>query len=171
MYRFIVIGASVLIASCSLNSEDSAVPTITQSDYDLVETPYTDDNRAVATVRAAHEQAKAEGKLLLITLGGNWCSDCKAISGMMKIPEIADFISENYVSVNVNVGEYDMNMNVPAEFGLNDWEGVPTLLIVDGTGTILNRGAQSEFRNARERKPQDLATYLWTYIRTGDDQS
>ena len=48
--------------------------------------PYDEQADAKATVVAAKARAKANHKLLLIDLGGNWCLDCRILAGTMDVP-------------------------------------------------------------------------------------
>lgn len=125
--------------------------------------PYDPALDAQAAIDRAFAQARGENKRVLIKMGGNWCPDCRILAGMTEIPEIADLIAENYAVVKVDVGRYDRNMDVPQRFGMEELEGVPTLLIVTPEGRVLNAAEPSIFRNARERDPQDFANYLYRY--------
>jgi thiol-disulfide isomerase/thioredoxin len=128
--------------------------------------PYDEHADADATVAAAKAKAGATGKLLLIDLGGNWCGDCRVLAGVMALPEVKAFLGRHYVDVNVDVGRFDRNLQVPARYGItNRLEGVPSVLIVDPrTGKLLNREHISALADARSMTPQALADWLaqWT---------
>src|SRR5690348_5889541 len=72
--------------------------------------PFDDAADANKDVDAALTQAKAEHKLVFIDLGGNWCADCRVLSGIMDLPEVKPFIDAHYVVVNVDVGRFNRNL-------------------------------------------------------------
>ena len=141
--------------------------------------PYDEALDVEAALDAALARAKEEDKLVLVTMGGNWCPDCRVLSGMMKSDALAPFVAERFEVVSVDVGRpvaeesgggfagYERNADVAARFGAAGFEGVPTLLIVTPDGTLLNADQPSIFRNARDRDPQDLADYLYRYAERG----
>ncbi len=122
-----------------------------------------DADKAVATAKA---RAKAQHKLLLIDLGGNWCGDCRILAGTVEIPALKQFVDAHYVTVTVDVGRFNRNLQVPASYGIKDrLEGVPALLIVDPrTNRLLNAGHEAALADARNMSPQALADWLaqWT---------
>ncbi|HVP83773.1 MAG TPA: thioredoxin family protein [Rhizomicrobium sp.] len=128
--------------------------------------PYDETANADAAVATAKAKAKASGKLLLIDLGGNWCGDCRVLSGVMALPEVKRFLEKHYVEVAVDVGRFDTNLQIPAHYGITQrLEGVPSVLIVDPkTDKLLNRERISALADARSMTPQALADWLaqWT---------
>jgi len=128
--------------------------------------PYNESANADAAVAAAKAKAKATGKLLMIDLGGNWCGDCRVLSGVMALPEVKRFLEAHYVEVAVDVGRFDRNLQIPAHYGITQrLEGVPSVLIVDPkTDKLLNRARISALADARSMTPQALADWLaqWT---------
>lgn len=127
--------------------------------------PYDEKADAQDAVQAAAARAKANGKLLLIDLGGNWCPDCRILAGTMRLPQLDAFVRAHYELVMVDIGRFDRNMQIPARYGIAKPEGVPALLVVDPkTNTLLNLGKTSALANARAMTPQALADWLagWT---------
>ncbi len=128
--------------------------------------PYDEAANADRAVARAKARAKREKKLLLIDLGGNWCGDCRILTATMDRPELKAFLDKHYVSVLVDVGRFDKNLQVPAHWGITErLEGVPAILVVDPkTDTLLNPGVVSDIQDARHMTPQALADWLarWT---------
>lgn len=143
-------------------------PQLALRSYDQLKTPlpypYDEAADGVRAVDAARRRAKAEHKLLLIDLGGNWCGDCRVLAGTVEQTELARFVRDHYVLVPVDIGKRDRNLAVPARYGLKV-EGVPALLVVDPrTDRLLNAGHVADLSDARHMNPQGLADYLarWT---------
>jgi thiol-disulfide isomerase/thioredoxin len=126
--------------------------------------PYDPGADAAAQVAGAEARARARGKLLLIDLGGNWCGDCRLLAAVMRLPEVAAFLDAHYELVSVDVGRMDRNLDIPARWGVRRVEGVPSLLVVDGRGRLVNAGHQEALADARSMSPQALADWLarWT---------
>ena len=86
--------------------------------------PYDEAADASRQVAQAKARARAEGKRLLIDLGGNWCPDCRVLAGIMALPEVAAFLRRHYVVVTVDVGRMDKNMHIPLHYGVGKVTGI-----------------------------------------------
>ena len=117
-----------------------------------------------ARVDAALAKAKATHKLVLIDLGGNWCPDCRILAAVMHLPEVQAFVDAHYVVVPVDIGRRNKNLQVAARFGMQKVAGVPSLLIIDRHGKVVDRGHIEALADARSMAPQALADWLaqWT---------
>ena len=122
--------------------------------------PYDEKADAEADVAKAIKTAKAKHKLVLIDLGGNWCGDCRVFAGMIEQPDLKAFVDKHYEVVAVNVGRYDHNMQIPARYGIDKLKGVPTFLVVDTKGKLVNPDALFALTDARHMTPQSLADWL-----------
>lgn len=126
--------------------------------------PY--DPTANAKVQLADAQARARrsGKRLLIDLGGNWCPDCRILAGFMARSEVAAFVAAHYEVVMIDVGHMDRNLDIPRRYGVNNLVGVPSVLIVDRKGRLVDAGHTAALSDARSMTPQALAEWLarWT---------
>lgn len=126
-----------------------------------VPAPYDTSANADAQVNAALAKVKAEGKRLLIDLGGNWCPDCVILSNVMRLPEIAPFIAAHYEVVLVDMGRFNKNMQIPKQFGVTERiQGAPALLVVDPDGKLLDAGHITELDTARTMQPQAIVDWL-----------
>lgn len=136
-------------------------PTLSASiNWTPIGAPYDEAANGQADLEAAFARARKNGKTILLNLGGNWCPDAQALAGMLEIPELHNWLDENYEHVKIDIGDYDRNMNIPARFGFEQLEGVPALLAIKTDGTLLNRKDCYIFRNARNREPQEVVDYL-----------
>jgi thiol-disulfide isomerase/thioredoxin len=123
--------------------------------------PQADAERQMARAKA---KARAGGKLLLVDLGGNWCADCRLLAGVMRLPEVSAFLAAHYEVVTIDVGRMDRNLQIPARYGVGKLEGVPSILIIDRRGRLVDRGHVAALADARSMQPQALADWLaqWT---------
>ena len=127
--------------------------------------PYDEHADALKAVAAAKARARAEHKLLLIDLGGNWCLDCRILAGTMKLPRLKPFLDKHYVTVTVDIGRFDKNLAIPQHYGITKLAGVPAVLVVDPkTDRLIDKGHAIALADARHMNPQALADWLaqWT---------
>ncbi len=126
--------------------------------------PYDPKADAEKQLAAAKAKARAGGKLLLVDLGGNWCPDCRLLAGVMRLPEVSAFLAAHYEVVTIDVGRMDRNLQIPARYGVGKLEGVPSILIIDPHGALVDRGHVAALADARSMQPQALADWLaqWT---------
>lgn len=123
--------------------------------------PYDENANADRDVNAAFARARTEHKRVLIDLGGNWCLDCRLLAAVMELPEVKSFVDAHYVVAKVDVGRFNRNLQIPARFGITKrLEGVPSVLIADPDGTLIDRGHVSALADARSMTPQALADWL-----------
>lgn len=121
---------------------------------------YDERADAHADLAAAQARARAEHKRLLIDLGGNWCGPCRIFAAVMALPEVRGFVDEHYVVVAIDVGRFDRNLDIPAAFGVRAVTGIPTVLIVDERGRVLNRQHLDDVTADENMTPQRMANWL-----------
>ncbi len=123
--------------------------------------PFDTAANADAELDAAIARARMSGKRVLIDLGGNWCADCRILSGLMALPEMQRFLAAHFEVVDVDVGRFNRNLQIPARYGITTrLEGVPAILIVTPDGRLVNGGHVSEIQDARHFTPQAQADWL-----------
>jgi hypothetical protein len=123
--------------------------------------PYDASANADQQVAAAKARAAATGKRLLIELGSNWCSDSRALAGVLEIPEVKSFVAQHYEVVLVDVGRFDRNLQIPRRYGVVHIRGIPTPLIIDPkTDKLLNDGHLFELVSAGDMTPQAVVDWL-----------
>jgi thiol:disulfide interchange protein len=163
--RLLLAGALALAAGSALAAPAPHVSIASLSQLSTpLPLPYDPTADAKADVAAAEAKARAEHKLLLIDLGGNWCPDCRILAGVMRLPEVAAFVSAHYVVLTVDVGRMDRNLDIPARWGVKKVEGVPSVLVIDPHGKLKDAGHVAALADARSMTPQALADWLarWT---------
>ncbi|MDE2135139.1 MAG: thioredoxin family protein [Alphaproteobacteria bacterium] len=154
-----------LVAACSPRATHAPRVGIDQlAQLPIVErTPYDVDADANAAVDAAFARARANGKRVMIDLGGNWCGDCIVLANLMQLPELKGFLASHFEIVSVDVGRFDKNLQIPARFGVTDRlksGGVPAIIVAEPDGTFVNRNDISALEDARHMTPQAIADWL-----------
>jgi thiol-disulfide isomerase/thioredoxin len=157
------------VSALSATATAATAPRVSAANLDGLRQPLplpydeaADSGRQVAQARA---RARAEGKRLLIDLGGNWCPDCRVLAGVMALPEVGAFVRRHYVVVTVDVGRMDKNLQIPRHYGIDRVAGVPAVLIVDPTtDRLINRDHLFALADARHMTPQALADWLAQWV-------
>ena len=157
-------GLISLSAVPSLALAATKAPTVALRSIDGLPTPlpypYDEDANAEAGLAAAIKKAKAHKKLVLIDLGGNWCGDCRVFAGVIEQPDVKRWVDKHYEVVAIDVGRYTKNMQIPARYGVDKLKGVPSFLVVDTKGKLVNDGAFFALTDARHMTPQSIVDWL-----------
>ena len=92
---------------------------------------------AAQDVARAVAMAKAQGKRVIVDVGGEWCSWCHVLDRFIAAnDDVAGLIARNYVWVKVNYSKENRN-----EALLSRWpkvEGYPHLFVLDASGRLLH---------------------------------
>lgn len=100
---------------------------------------------AKAEIRQAIATAALEHKNIILDFGANWCADCHLLNIYFHDPSNASILQANYVVVDVNVGQYDKNLDVAQKYGIPLSKGVPALVVLDSQGRVLYAQRNAEF--------------------------
>jgi thioredoxin 1 len=115
---------------------------------------------ATEDIRNAILKAGAEHKNVLLVFGGNWCVDCHLLDLYFHDPGNASLLAANYVLVDVNIGEYDRNLELARKYGIPLNRGVPALVVLDSAGHILYAQRNAEFENMRVKDASAVTAFL-----------
>jgi thiol-disulfide isomerase/thioredoxin len=162
--------AAALIAASAAFAEVSAPRLSIQQAENLptpLPYPYDTDADAMADVDAAITRASANGKRVLVDLGGNWCGWCRLLAGVMELPEMKPFMDEHFELVTVDVssesGRIDRNLEIPERFGVEEIDGVPWMIVLESDGTVLH--SSYEVTDQNHEQPQEMADWLATWAK------
>ncbi|MCQ8242446.1 thioredoxin family protein [Rhizosaccharibacter radicis] len=128
--------------------------------------PYDTQQDAHAAVAAAFAEAKKSGRKVLLDFGGNWCPDCRIMAGILEAPEVEPWVKRHFVTVPIDVGRYDKNLDIEQRFNVPP-KGVPTVLVVTADGKLLNPDAIKELTDARHMSPQAVVDLLVEWNKRG----
>jgi thioredoxin-related protein len=99
--------------------------------------PYDPSRDSFKDFELAQKQAEEENKLILIQIGGNWCSWCIKMERFFdKSPTVKALRDETFVVMKVNVSPENYNEEFLSE--MPEFEGYPFLVITDKSGNVLN---------------------------------
>lgn len=99
--------------------------------------PYDPSRDAFKDFQDAQLQAEKEDKLILVQIGGNWCSWCHKLERFFNNnTAIKTLLDDTFVAIKVNVSPENDNEAFLDE--MPEFEGYPFLVITDEEGQVLN---------------------------------
>lgn len=126
--------------------------------------PYDGSVNAHKQVAEALKKGRKRGKPVLIDFGANWCADCRVLAGVLELPEMKSWIAREFELVQVDVGEFDRNLDIPRRFAGKDLGAIPAIFVIDPkTSKLRNPDSTLALSDARVMRPQALADWLATW--------
>jgi thiol-disulfide isomerase/thioredoxin len=115
---------------------------------------------ARAEILAAVAAAKADGKLVLVDFGADWCPDCHVLSAYLHGPAGQTLVDASFHVVAVDVGYWNHNLDVAKSYGDAIWKGIPAVVVVDGDGRVLRSTADGSLASAASMSESDVLAIL-----------
>lgn len=107
------------------------------------------------------ELARAEGRLLMVVLGANWCHDSEAFVDLLDARKVRKLVRDRYVVQNVDIGYYENVREIVGVLGVPVIYGTPTAFVFDPeSGALLNRDTLPLWRNAALMDTGDAIDYF-----------
>ena len=130
---------------------------------------YPDPEQAKADVAAALKTAAATHKRVLLDFGGEWCGDCQVLDIYFHNTENLPILESNYVLVHVNIGHYDVNLDIAQKYKIPLERGVPALAVLSEKGTLLYSQQTGEFAPMRRMESSSVTSFLarWRPAKAG----
>jgi thioredoxin 1 len=122
--------------------------------------PYDPDADPATEFEKAMKQAIAEDKSVLVVFGANWCPDCRALEEILSTEPLHRFVTERFVSMHVNIGNWDKNIEFAATFGRPIDKGIPSIAIIDKDGSTRFVSSAGELATARKMSVEHLMQWL-----------
>lgn len=133
--------------------------------------PFDEAADARAAVDAAFAAAAADGRKVLMILGGNWCHDSRALAQRLTDPALAALVEKNFHTVFVDVGRRDRNLWLARRFDIGPLAGTPTVLIATGSGALLNRARIFDLTKADSQPVAAITDYFESYAGPGPNDA
>lgn len=128
--------------------------------FDTSGLPYRDDDDAPATVAAAREQALGDGKFLMVTFGANWCLDCRTLYHHLRNPEVQAFTANTFDLVNVNVGKFNINVDLATDLGVDLRRGIPVAIFFGPDGEVIGTTNEGHLEPARYYTSRQILKFV-----------
>ena len=130
---------------------------------------YPDPAQARRDLAAALKAAPASHKRILLDFGGNWCGDCHVLDIYFHDPANAPLLNSNFILVDINVGQYDANLDLAKRYHIPLDKGVPALAVLSEDGKLLYSQRTGEFEAMRKMESSAVTNFLvqWREPRRG----
>lgn len=113
-----------------------------------------------AAIASAQARAQRRHTRVLVVFGANWCYDCHVLDLALHHSDLTPLLEANYEVVDVDVGEFNRNLDVAARYHVPLSKGVPALAVLTSDGHLLYSQQNGEFEMARALSPDDLIRFL-----------
>jgi thiol-disulfide isomerase/thioredoxin len=153
-------GSSVARPSTVPSAATTAAPTATPSKGPAGTFLYDPTADARAEVVAAIAAAKADGKRVLIDYGADWCPDCHSLAAVLDSPAGLALLDASFHVVRVDVGYWDHNIDVATDYGNAIALGIPSVVVLDGAGTIIGSTADGSLASASAMTADEMLAIL-----------
>lgn len=121
---------------------------------------YPPPEEAHAEIATALAAAARDHKRVLLVFGGNWCYDCHVLDATFRSKAFAPIVNANYHVIHINVGNYDVNLDLADKYQIPLKKGVPSLAILDPDGKLVVSQKQGEFESTVRIGPEDVLAFL-----------
>lgn len=117
-------------------------------------------------LKAAEQQARTQGKHILMDVGGNWCPSCLVLDGRFKAdPLLRDLLAQNYILLHVNWSSENRNAQVLRPYP--EPHGYPALYVLAADGRLIKAENTAELEDTidpgKGYSRSALATFLGRY--------
>lgn len=118
--------------------------------------PYDETANARADIATALAEARVQKKQVLVVFGANWCKDCRELARKMAGGKLAGEIVKRYVVAKVDIGNWDRNQDVAADYGNPSKKGIPAVVVINTDGKALKATSAGELASARDMGEAEL---------------
>jgi len=87
----------------------------------------------------ARGNASMNHKFLMVEFGAGWCGDCLELSKALETPLLRDLLETRFVVLNVDVGQFNRNIDLALSLGVDVNEGIPRAVFLGPGGDVLAR--------------------------------
>jgi thiol:disulfide interchange protein len=127
---------------------------------DRAHLPYSATADARRDIADAKARAAAEGKMVMVTFGANWCPDCLTLHKDLEDPVTRKYANEKFELVNVDVGEFDKNADVASELGVAPVNGIPFAVFFSSDGRPICDTRRGELEPSRHYSSSEILDFL-----------
>jgi thiol:disulfide interchange protein len=153
--RTSVVLALVVGASAHAAADSPAKPESSPYTVDM----YDPKRSADADLKTTLAKAKAEGKHVLIQVGGDWCSWCHLMSKYFAENEkVAQALAKDFLIVKVNYSEENRNKEFLSQYPRIS--AYPHLFVLDSDGKLLHSQGTAELEEGRSYNEGVVLTFL-----------
>lgn len=120
-------------------------------------------------LKAALKAAPVQHKRILLDFGGNWCGDCHVLDIYFHDSVNHPILESSFILVDINVGQYDANLDLAEKYHIPLKKGVPALAVLSEDGKLLYSQKSGEFEAMSRMQSSAVTRFLvqWRKPRRG----
>lgn len=122
--------------------------------------PYDDRTDANVLITEARDQARSEGKFLMVTFGANWCVDCRTLHYHLNSEPVVSYTRDHFQFANVDVGKFNQNRDVAESLGVSLLRGIPVAVVFDRDGEIIGTTNEGQLEPARRYSSRQILKFV-----------
>jgi thiol:disulfide interchange protein len=111
-------------------------------------------------IEEALKVASSSNQRVMLIFGGNWCYDCHVLDQALHDGEAGKIFKVHYLLVHVDIGEGNKNLELVKKYETTLDFGVPTVVLLNGSGRVIYSSTKGEFEPARRMMKKDLIAFL-----------
>lgn len=162
MRRVSLVGIVFLLcaASSALAQQPSSADNETLKPVAIKTDLYPANADANKEIGDALKVASDTNQRVLLIFGGNWCYDCHVLDQALHEGDAGKIFKDHFLLVHVDIGEGDKNLELVKKYETTLDFGVPTVVLLNGSGRVIYSSTKGEFEPARRMMKKDLVAFL-----------
>jgi thiol:disulfide interchange protein len=125
---------------------------------------YDPTRKPRADISAALTKARSDKKLVLLDFGADWCLDCVVLSALFRDKTVAPYLNQHFHVVQIDIGEWNRNLDVSREYGDPIKKGVPAVVVLSPLGSTVASTGNGALSTARNAKASDILKLLQSWV-------
>ncbi len=110
-------------------------------------------------LKEAQKLAKAEGKLILLDIGGEWCIWCRRLDAFFRTnQDVSDYLKEHYVPVKINYSVENKNTEFLGQYPKIG--GYPHIFVLDSDGKLVHSQNTGDLEEGKEHSKEKVMAFL-----------
>jgi len=126
--------------------------------------PYDQHADAHKDILTSLTEDRADGKLVLLDFGANWCLDCIILSHLFEDKTVRSYLQDNFHVVQIDVGNWDRNLDVSRKYGSPIDNGIPAVVILAASGDVIASTKNGALADARTATAREVLGYLQGWV-------
>jgi thioredoxin-related protein len=153
MKKVIISFAFIFLLFCAADAQDTKTVKL-----------YNPKENAEEAIAKAVTQAKAEGKNVLVQIGGNWCVWCLRFNDYTtRETQIDSVIKANYIVYHLNFSTENENKKLLERFGYPQRFGFPVFLILNDKGEKIHTQDSSLLEMGKSYSKEKVLMFLFNW--------
>jgi len=154
MIVFLTLLATSVAAQQSNGNDGVLKPVTVKTDL------YPTNADANKEIEEALKVASSSNQRVMLIFGGNWCYDCHVLDQALHEGDAGKIFKDHFLLVHVDIGEGDKNLDLVKKYETTLDYGVPTVVLLNGSGRVIYSSTKGEFEPARRMMKKDLIAFL-----------